>query len=166
MIKYILLFCFTVFISCNGNIKELQVVEKQKEIELPGIRLMNLEGAPVNMEQYKGKTVFINFWATWCKPCLDEMPSIQIAINKLKKENIVFLLVSDETAEQIEQFKSNHNYNFNYLRTESMEELNITGLPTTMIFNASGKQVFSEMGFKKWDNEESINLLLEIINTK
>lgn len=130
------------------------------------VRLSNLENKPIDLKQYKGKTIFLNFWATWCKPCLEEMPSIQKAQDILKNENIIFLSASDETAEQIEQFKKENNYSFNYVRIQNQEELNIMALPTTFIFNPDGKLVFNEMGYHKWDDKNNIDLIINIAKSK
>lgn len=118
---------------------------------------------PIDLEKYKGKTVFINFWATWCKPCREEMPSIQKAMQILKDEKVEFFFASDESKEQIEEFKEAHHYDFNYVRIDNLVDLNIMGLPTTFIFNRSGELVFSEMGYRKWGDKANIDLIL---NTK
>jgi thiol-disulfide isomerase/thioredoxin len=124
--------------------------------------LFDLDGQQVELNKYYGKTVFINFWATWCKPCIEEMPSIQNAITALSDKEIVFLFASDETKEEIETFISANNYRFKFLTAGNMEELNVRGLPTTFIFDANGRLVFSEMGARKWDSRESIALLTKI----
>lgn len=155
---------FIGFTACNedGSNKNKVASPALSEFEIEKIKLVDLQNNPIDLKQYKGKTVFINFWATWCKPCLQEMPSIQKAQEILKDEKIVFLFASDESMEQIETFKKNKAYTFNYVRVENMEILNIMALPTTYIFNNDGKLVFSEMGFKKWDDQENIDLLLNI----
>lgn len=75
------------------------------------------------------------------------MPSIEKAKLILKDPNIEFLFASDETTQQIEEFKTDHAYKFNYVTVENMDALNIAGLPTTFIFNPKSKLVFSEMGY-------------------
>ena len=161
---------FIGLISCNETAKEKdkdgQIVTTIIESETDKIKLTDLDSKAIDLNQYKGKTIFINFWATWCKPCLQEMPSIQKAQELLKNENIVFLFASDEVVEQIEKFKTNHQYPFHYVRAENMEALNIMALPTTYIFNPEGKLVFSEMGFRKWDDKNNIDLLINIAKTK
>ena len=122
--------------------------------------LTDLNDQSIDLEKYKGKTIFINFWATWCKPCREEMPSIKEAMNILKDEKVEFFFASDETKEQIEDFRNAHDYNFNYVRVENLENLGITGLPTTFIFNRSGEIFFSEMGYRKWDDKANIDLIL------
>ena len=152
--------------GCTGgdNDKSVSYIEKDREIEK--IALKDLNEQAVDLEKYKGKTLFLNFWATWCKPCLEEMPSIKKAQEILKNENIVFLFASDETMEQIEKFKSGHDYNFNYVRAENLAELNIMALPTTFIFNPEGKLVFNEMGYRQWDDQTNIDLILNIVKSK
>ena len=164
--KYTVLICLTILISCNSNNTEQNLPHEQADSSITIVPLLKLTGEAVDWSVYKGKTVFINFWATWCGPCLKEMPSIQEAMEQLKDENIVFLFASDETAEQIEEFKADYPYKFNYLRIDNMLAMNIMGLPTTMIFDATGKKVFSEMGFRNWSSKENIDLLLEINKTK
>ena len=163
--KIIWVFVIVLF-GCN-NAKETRPVEtSQPGIQLSEIRLSGLDGQQVNLNDYKGKTLFINFWATWCKPCLEEMPTIQNAMELLKDDNIGFLFVSEETTEQIDQFRTGHNYNFNYVRVENLPALNIMVLPTTFIFNPDGKLVFSEIGYRKWDDKSNIDMILKIIKSK
>ncbi len=161
---------FIVLISCNDTKKEKdkeeQVVTTIVESETDKIKLTDLDSKSIDLNQYKGKTIFINFWATWCKPCLQEMPSIQQAQELLKNEDIVYLFASDEAVEQIEKFKTNHPYPFHYVKAENIAALNIMALPTTYIFNPKGKLVFSEMGFRKWDDKNNIDLLINIAKTK
>ena len=151
--------------SCKGkeNNKVEQVILNRPASELDKIKLTNLDNSAVDLKQYKGKTIFINFWATWCKPCIEEMPTIKKAMDLFKDEKIEFLFASDESAEEIQAFESGHNYGFYFTRAGNIDHLNIIGLPTTFIFDKEGKQVFSEMGYRKWDDKTNIDLLLKII---
>ena len=159
---------FIGLISCNEKAKNKddQAVSTIVESETDKIKLTGLDNKPINLNQYRGQTIFINFWATWCKPCLQEMPSIKKAMEILKNENIVYLFASDEAVEQIEKFKNNHPYPFQYVKVENMEVLNIMALPTTYIFSPQGKLVFSEMGYRKWDDKSNIDLIISITKTK
>lgn len=130
------------------------------------MKLISLNDTSVKMTQYQGKTLFINFWATWCRPCIEEMPSIQGAMEIMKNENIEFLFATDETREQVEKFRQRYNFPFQYVQTESYQSYGIMVLPTTFIFNKEGKLVFSETGYRKWDNENNLDLLKKIISQK
>jgi len=153
-------------ISCKGKERDLPITSSQSEFDIERVKLSGLDDKPIELKKYSGKTVFINFWATWCKPCREEMPSIRKIIEILKNENIVFLFATEEAVEEIENFKAEHDYGFNFVTTKSLGELNIMGLPTTFIFNPYGKLVFSEMGSRKWDDKESINLIRKILKQK
>ena len=151
-------------VSCKG--KEKEIVAPQSGTDIEKVQLTDLNGQLLNIKQYAGKTVFINFWATWCKPCIAEMPSIEKAKNKLSDQNIVFLLASNESIPEIQDFKNSNTYTSTYLRIENMEALNIQAIPTTYIFNPQGKLVFSEMGYRNWDDSANINLILKIVKIK
>ena len=151
-----------IIIACNDSKKQESKPVPPSQIEVDKVKLTSLTGKSIDMKQYKGKTVFINFWATWCKPCLEEMPTIKKAMDFLKNEKIEFLFASDESTEAINAFETQHRYGLYYARAGNIEDLNIIGLPTTFIFDKDGRQVFSEMGYRKWDDKANIDLLLKI----
>jgi thiol-disulfide isomerase/thioredoxin len=134
------------------------------EIDIDKIQLTDLKNQPIDIKQYKGKTVFVNFWATWCMPCIAEMPSIQKLQARFKDENIQFFLASNEDVNDIEGFKNDNKYIFNYTRLVNMETLNIQAIPTTYIYNTKGKIVFSETGSRNWNDSASIDMITKIIN--
>ena len=149
-------------IGCNSRTNEKQTNTTKLIREIDKIRLTDLNGQVISLQKYQGKTIFINFWATWCKPCVKEMPSIVAAQNLLKKENIIFLLASNESAEQIEEFSKDHDYKFKFVRIENSEEMNVQALPVSFIFNSKGNLVFSETGSRKWNEKNNIDLILKI----
>ena len=157
------LFLSFVLYACGDSTKPKDINKEKTALQkstIAQVVLTDLNDRPIDLEKYKGKTIFINFWATWCKPCREEMPSIKDAMNILKDEKVEFFFASDETKEQIEDFREAHDYNFNYVRVENLGNLGIMGLPTTFIFNRGGELVFSEMGYRKWDDKANIDLIL------
>ena len=92
------------------------------------------------------------------------MPSIQAAKKNFEKNNIVFITASDESYEQIENFRDQHGYNMNFLRLENMGQLNISVIPTTYIFNPKGELVFNEVGYRKWDDKENLDIIQNSLN--
>jgi thiol-disulfide isomerase/thioredoxin len=152
------IFSILVFHGCSSKKKQPGV------ISLEDIKLSALSGEHLDMDKFKNKTVFINFWATWCKPCIREMPTIENAQNLLKDEEVVFLLASNEDTDVIEKFSKKHSYEFRYVKLENMEELNIMALPTTFIFNPDGVLKFSETGYRMWDEPANIDLISKIKN--
>ena len=156
--------CKNVTVTEEADTSQGQISQKANVITQ--LHLTDLHDQSIDLQKFKGKTVFVNFWATWCKPCREEMPSIQEAMKILKNEKIEFLFASDETTEQIEKFKAAHEYRFNYVKVESLSEINIIGLPTTFIINPKGELIFSEMGYRKWDDKANIDLILNKAESK
>lgn len=164
--RNIILICFVTAISCNINNKPASVAnDTENRLHIDSVQLKDLNAASINIDSFKEKVVFLNVWATWCKPCIQEMPSIEKAQNILRNKNVVFLLASAETIEEINTFRKLHSYPFNYVQIQNSEDLGINGLPTTFIFNKKGKLIFSESGYRKWDDKTNIDTILKIINT-
>ena len=153
------LWIFTVLLlGCSSKNKE------KNTIRLDDIKLSTLSGEKIDMEEFKGKTVFINFWATWCNPCIQEMPTINNAQSMFNGNDVVFLFASNEEIDRINTFSTKHSYKFRYVKLENMEELKIQALPTTFIFDSDGELQFSETGFRMWDKQTNIDLISKIKN--
>lgn len=162
----ILALLFIAFIGCAEPVNEKHKESIQEKKTTAVVKLVNLDDQPVNLDQFKGKTVFVNFWATWCKPCIREMPSIDSARKLLGETDVVFFLASNETPDLINEFKKEHSSGLNYVRVLNLEELAIEALPTTYIFNPRGELVFSETGYRKWNDQGNIEMILQINNQK
>jgi thiol-disulfide isomerase/thioredoxin len=145
-------------IGCNGKTKD-KSEGNTESISIHTIQLKTLTGETVDMNEFKNKTVFINCWATWCSPCIKEMPTIAQAQEQLKNKNVVFLFASNEEVGLIEKFKIKRNFLFQYVQLQNLEELNIQALPTTFIFNPDGELIFSEAGYRDWSTPESIGII-------
>ncbi|MGE0587720.1 MAG: TlpA family protein disulfide reductase [Cyclobacteriaceae bacterium] len=126
--------------------------------DIDRVELSTLDGTAIDWDQYEGKIVFVNFWATWCKPCLQEMPTIAKAMTLPESSNVVFLFASNESIELIERFNAKQNFDFDFVQVHNMESLNVQALPTTFIFDPSGNQIFSEAGYRDWSTPESLAL--------
>ncbi|MBL7847327.1 MAG: TlpA family protein disulfide reductase [Cyclobacteriaceae bacterium] len=132
---------------------------KESGMKLSRFDLVTLSGEAIDMSQYEGKTVFINVWATWCKPCVQEMPTIALAMEKLKDRQVVFLFASNEDVEDIAGFRDNRKFPFDYVRLKNLEALPIDALPATFIFDPQGKLIYGEEGFRDWSTAENLLLI-------
>ena len=156
------------FLGCKQTAKERtsdsgKVTVPENKIQRAGL-FEDLEGHPVALSDYKGKKVLLNYWATWCRPCIEEMPSLLRSQSILEKENYVVLLASDQSVETIKKFKQARGFDFNYLKFNGSlaEQLGINALPVTFIYNEAGEQVEKILGGVDWDAPETIEMLKKV----
>jgi len=124
------------------------------------IKLVDLEGNPVDLKSFAGKKIFLNFWATWCKPCILEMPSIERAEKLLADDDFVFLIASDESVGRIKRFQVTKDFDLQFVRLETpFPDIGIMSLPTTLIIDQSGKIAMNQTGALEWDTPEVLEKL-------
>ena len=146
-------------LGCNTGITNNKNGSDLESLQLK-TSFVDLYENNLDLSVYKGKRIVINYWATWCGPCIKEMPSIKRAEEILEDYGYTFLLVSDETISEISNFKNYSNFNFNFLKSiESYETLGIYSMPTSYIFDENGKIIETIVGAIEWDSEEMINKL-------
>ena len=108
----------------------------------PDFQLQNLDGQTVSLGNLQGKPVLINFWATWCPPCRDEMPYIQEIYEEWSDKELVVLAINiGESSSKVEEFIQSHNLSFTVLldtKQDVAQRYNITGIPTTFFIDKDG----------------------------
>ena len=153
-------------LSCKNDLKNS--AENNKKNTVTAVTkakssFEDLDGNPVELSDFKGKKVFLNYWATWCRPCIEEMPAMLRAQEVLTNENYVFLLASDQSIEKIKDFKEKKKFDFNFLKFNgSLADLKINALPATFFYNESGKFVNRIDGATEWDSPIVIEKLKAI----
>ncbi|WP_170114164.1 TlpA family protein disulfide reductase [Pontibacter mucosus] len=123
-----------------------------------GFKLVDLNGKVTDFESLKGKVVFLNIWATWCPPCVAEMPNIQRLHDKLADENVAFVMLSvDEGGvEKVKKYIDKKGYTFPvYMPASSFpQEFYSNAIPTTFIISPEGKIVAKQEGMADYDTKE------------
>jgi len=108
----------------------------------PDFQLDNLEGESVSLSDFRGKPVMLNFWATWCRPCVSEMPDIQSVYEEQSAEGLVLLPVNmGGTSSQVKEFLQSHNLSLPVLldTTQAIaQKYNIRYIPTTFFIDKDG----------------------------
>jgi len=142
--------------------------DKQEGKRLPEklvdrIQLEDLNGEAISLDDFRGKTIFLNYWATWCRPCLAEMPDMDKAAKILGDENFIFLAASDEEMEKIQKFAFKNKYSFQFVRSKtSVFDLDIMALPTTMVIDSKGEIVYNEVGARDWSSKKELENLRKL----
>lgn len=125
--------------------------------------LLDSNYAPVNLAQFKGKVVFINNWASWCPPCIAEMPSIQNLKNNFNNDEVMFLMVSyDDSAEKAMRFMRKKNFDFDVYFPGKKYPFHTESIPATFIIDKNGKVVASHSGMSNFDNPELVKKIKDL----
>lgn len=114
------------------------------DISLNQLEVQDLNGNNIELTKYQGKPLVVNYWATWCAPCLKEFPYFE-EVKQRFGNDVNFIMVSDEAIEKITSFSNSKPYSFNFLK--SSKELSeyglneITALPTTYFYDSQGNLI-------------------------
>ncbi|MFU8811401.1 MAG: TlpA family protein disulfide reductase [Balneolaceae bacterium] len=124
------------------------------------------QGVVRSLEQFQGKTIFMNVWASWCAPCIAEMPSIQRLYDQFKdRDDLVFLMVSmDEDPERARSFMQQRDYSMPvyYFRHRDSAAYNSGMIPTTYVISPGGRLLLEKRGLAKYDTPDFIAFLDEV----
>lgn len=159
--KKIFLITFLFLISCKSN-----NTKKNSLTDLDSLQskssFINLSKQEVDLNLFSNKKIILNYWATWCGPCIKEMPDLMIAEKKLKDSDVSLFLVSDEDVSVISKFVDNNQYTLNFLKSNvSNEMLGVYSLPTTILFDNKGNKVETIVGVLDFSDENLINKFLK-----
>ena len=139
MCCFLLLGC-TLANKNNENLSDLESLQFKTSF-------VDLYEKEVDLSVFKEGKIVVSYWATWCGPCIKEMPSIKRAEKILEDYGYTFLLVSDETITKISKFKNERDFDFNFLKSsKSFETLGVYSMPTSYIFDENGKIIETIVG--------------------
>ncbi len=124
-------------------------------------KLLDLNDKPVPFSKFKGKTIFLNIWATWCGPCVREMPSIAALAANPRLKDVAFVCASvDDSSETVREFLRGKNWSMTFLRaTNRPPAYQTNGIPATFLIRPDGTLISSEVGATDWDTDENVDLL-------
>ncbi len=176
--KYLFMLSFFMFLSVfaveNTSAAEdlyeaLRVVKPKIAKPAPVFTLKTLHGGEINLEDLKGKTVLLHFWATWCKPCIKEMPTMEKFYNTFKDKKFEILAVSIDrgNVKGVESFVKMTGMTFPVLLDQDQtvrKKYFINGLPTSYLIDDKGKMKGFISGERDWSSKDAIQLMNSIIN--
>ncbi len=136
----------------NASTDEL---ESQDDFDFD-FMMKDLQGNKIKFDQYKGKVVFINLWATWCGPCRAEMADIQKLYDQVDKQKIAFVMLSidqDKNKGKVESYIHDRSFTFPVFMPSGYltEQLNVPSIPTTFVVSKEGKIIMKEVGSKNYN---------------
>ena len=148
-----------------GNMGILKMPHPTPPLE---IQLGDLLGNTVRLSEFRGKIVFLNFWATWCPTCVVEMPSMEKLHRRFKDQDFAMIAVNlKESETQVKSFFEKLQLSFTALldvNGEVASGLAVNALPTTFFLDKKGRIIGMALGPREWDNQASIELFEFLIN--
>lgn len=128
------------------------------------MNLINSKGERVAMEELRGKVIFLNIWATWCPPCVAEMPGINKLYKDVDKDKVAFIMLSvDQDFQKALDFNSRKGYDFEvYAPAGGLPSLyQSSSIPTTYVIDANGKLVLTHTGMGDYNTKKFREFLKE-----
>ena len=163
-IFFFLLACCLVFLISGCGESPVAAVGKPA----PNLDTVDMKGDVWSLSKQKGQVVFVNFWATWCAPCREEMPSMQQLYAKMPKDKFKMVaLYNRDKPELVKNFVTKLGITIPILDDQQNilgERYGLTGLPETFIVDKKGVIREKFIGPKEWDSPEIIDLLTKYIN--
>ena len=143
------------------------LMDKVPSAEASNFTLMSAQGSDISLSDYEGKFVLLNFWATWCPPCVKEMPALNVLHNKLNGSNgleVVGVHVGPALA-NVKQFLKDRPVDFDILidKSMSLSSWQVSGLPTTFLISPAGKVIYKATGERDWGSDEMVEFIRDIM---
>jgi thiol-disulfide isomerase/thioredoxin len=149
----------------DGDMKKLTLLDAP--VALPAAVLLDAEDGEHALADYKGKWVVLNFWATWCAPCREEMPSLDRLQLAMPEIAVVPVATGRNAVEGIKRFFEEAGVTSLPIRRDPGSELaramSVLGLPVTVIINPEGQEVARLIGDAEWDSASAKAVLAALV---
>lgn len=159
------LFCLIPSIALAASLPQtLTPVEERPSA--PDYELQDMDGRIHRLSDLQGKPVVVNFWATWCPPCREEMPSMQRAWERLEAEGVEMVAINvGESVDTVFEFTATYPVEFTLLfdlDNSVSSEWPMRGLPTTFVIDPQGKIAYRAIGGREWDDPKLLQPVLDL----
>ena len=125
----------------------------------------NLQGDTKSISVGKGKVTFISYWATWCPPCIAELPGIQ-ELYKVYGDKVIFILLTQEEPDRVQRFIDKRGYELPiyFPQMQAPDVLQENSIPTNYVIDTTGKIIIKETGAADWNSKKIRNLLDDLVS--
>lgn len=138
--------------------------EEQLKVENFNWRLKTLEGEDLNLSAFEDNIILVNFWATWCPPCIAEMPSFQDLYDTYG-DKVVFLFVANDDPDKVSKFLRDGGYRLPvyFQASQAPKEMDSNSLPTTYIIDRNKNIIVEKVGAADWNSSKVRRLLDKLL---
>jgi peroxiredoxin len=153
--------------ASDDSFRTLSLFKPGRPQSAPDFTLASPDGKTVQLAAYRGRVVFLNFWATWCPPCLEEMPAMERLYQRFRDRGLVVLAVSfDHDVARIKPFVERHRFTFQVAQDPKMSlasQYRLTALPVTLLIDKRGEVVALATGPRDWDTTPAYALVESLL---
>ncbi len=151
--------------------RKMSFLPRPGRVGAPDFLLKTLDGQNRSLQQDRGKVVLMNFWATWCPPCIREMPAMQRLYEKFRAQGLEIVAVSVDQGnpDAVRKFAENLKLNFPIVldpEQVTKQAYQVRALPTTYLIDRKGRVVAVGMGAREWDGESAFGLVEHLLKEK
>jgi thiol-disulfide isomerase/thioredoxin len=158
--------------NLTGSMKKFQLtpITKNSMDETGYFDWKNAKGETLSLNDFKGRVILLNFWATWCLPCIKELPSMERLQTKFKEDNFTIIAISLDrggksvAARLLKRLKLNKLTLYIDKENKSAQKLGVKFMPTTFIFDREGRKLGKLQGGIEWDSKNAEALIKYFIN--
>ena len=164
----------TIALSSYRDRMDAQMVNDAMEFRVPDFpleadpvaawRLTATGGAEASLSDFAGQVLFVNLWATWCAPCVKEMPHIEDLASSFDADDVAFLIVSDEDPDTVAPFVLDQGWQLPVYTVETIPPLFQSDvIPATYVLDETGEVVFKHIGGARWDDQSAIDFIANLL---
>jgi peroxiredoxin len=150
--------------------KKAGIIPAETNMVAPDFELVATDGGQVRLSDYRGQLVLLNFWATWCGPCVEEMPTLERVAHQLGPQGLTVLAVSLDTGPttDVAAFAAGYHWRLPILldpENRSGDRYAVRVMPTTYLIDPAGAIVGRAFGIREWDSPDGVALLKTLLPT-
>jgi thiol-disulfide isomerase/thioredoxin len=151
----------------SGLVRGTWLEEVAPTYSAPALTLKDLQERDYGINDLKGKTVLVNFWTTWCPPCIEEMPSLVRLDAVMKREDFLILAVNvEESKHRVKAISRRLKLPFPVLLDSNRavgNEWKVRAFPSSFLVDAQGRVRYKSIGPIQWDSDEVISIIRQLI---
>jgi len=165
LIIFPLLLLLSSLSQASATFTDIVIAPEAERLNAPDFMSENLTGGNTRLDDYKGKLILLNFWATWCMPCRVEMPGMEQLWQKYKDQGFVIVAISnddEDSRSRIKTFQKKLNLSFPILldpESEVNDIYQVSSMPTSFLIDANGKIISRIVGTEEWSSPDAVQLV-------
>lgn len=151
----------------SGGMSFVSLAKSNSE-SVSALELTDINSKPIELNNFHGKVTLIHFWATWCVPCLKELPELQNLSEKFRNRGLRVIAVATDSHESVKTFLKNNNTSLKIMVDQygsAMRDYKVKGLPTSYIIDQNGHMQYTAIGPVNWLSNKSNRLIENLVTS-